>query len=356
MSVPLYVPVLSVRQYQRKAYEDLWPSAQAAVAPLWNLPPCPGVTPTEMKKAPWHKELSRVRGAHRRHPAWIDAPFADQAQVPALSEILAECMELSHLLRPVTGPERSTAQQTAALETARRSDCGVGMRVPVPGEWGTGTTAGTTGEVQQLLTRAGSDMPVDLLLDLGSVLPDRPEAGKEALQALDALLPLADWRTVAVIAGGFPQVRNDMLEYGELHEEPRTDWHMWHDIRASGRSYASGLTYGDYGVQPTTALARKPGRGGPRWGVLRYTTDQWFVLCKVRNVRPERTADIRAAARLIRNLPEFRGATASAGETWLRDCAEGPDSSSDGTGQVGPWQWAGNVQHMTYVVRRLLQT
>ncbi|WP_079024339.1 beta family protein [Streptomyces scabiei] len=115
-----------------------------------------------------------------------------------------------------------------------------------------------------------------------------------------------------------------MLQLGEPHEEPRADWDMWHEIRAGRREGLSRLGYGDYGVQPPAALATEPGGGGPPWGVLRYTTDRSFVLCKLLNAGPERTASIRAAARRVRDLSDFRGAAASAGETWLRDCADGP--------------------------------
>ncbi|WP_159024565.1 beta family protein [Streptomyces scabiei] len=142
-----------------------------------------------------------MRGAHRRHPGWIDAPFAEAAQIPALAVILAEYSALSRLLRPVTGPERSEAQQTAAVETARRCGCGVGVRVRMPGEW----DGATVDAVGGLLARLDREVPVDLLLDVGTVLPGRPDAGKEALRALDALVALADnWRTVAVLGGAFP--------------------------------------------------------------------------------------------------------------------------------------------------------
>lgn len=350
MSEPLYVPVLPVRQHARMAYERLRPDIQAAVAPLWNLPPSPGVTPAALERAHWQKELGRVRGAHRRHPGWIDAPFAEAAQIPALAEILAECSALNRLLRPVTGPERSEAQQTAASESARLCGCGLGVRVRMPGEWD-GSAAEAVGA---LLDRVDQDVPIDLLLDLGTVLPGRPDAGKEALRALDALVALVDdWRTVAVLGGAVPHITDDMLPLGEPHEEPRADWEMWHEILAGGRERLSRLGYGDYGVQPPPALATEPGGGGPPWGVLRYTTDRSFVLCKVLSRGPERTASIRGAARRIRDLPEFRGAAASAGETWLRDCADGPVTDSKGSGSHTEWLRAGNVQHMTYVVRSL---
>ncbi|MER5183245.1 beta family protein [Streptomyces sp. NPDC002896] len=348
MSGPLYVPVLPARPHAAEAYRRLRPDVRAALMPLWNLPPLPAVAPAGLHRAV-RKFVDPVSGAHRHHGGWIDAPFAEDAQISSLADALFVYSELGRL-RPVTGPERTEAQQTAALETARSCD-GVGVRVRVTTEWD-----GDTAEaVRSLLARADPAVPVDLLLDMSSVLGDRPDAGKEALRALDALVPLTPWRTVSVLAGGFPRVTGDMLEHG-LREEPRTDWHMWHEVRASGRAYLPLLGYGDYGVQPAGALTQAPtpdSKGGPPWGVLRYTTERSFVLCKVLARGADRIAVNRRAARQILDLPEFRGATAGAGECWLRACADGPATSGEDTGGPTEWLWAGNVQHMTYVVRCL---
>ncbi|MFI5792134.1 beta family protein [Streptomyces sp. NPDC051677] len=349
MSEPLYVPVLPTRPHAAEAYRRLRPDVRAALVPLWNLPPLPAMESTELDAAV-RRFVDPVSGVHRHHGGWIDAPFAEDAQVFSLADALFVYSELGRL-RPVTGPERTEAQQTAALETACRCDCGVGVRVRVTGEWD-----GDTAEaVRGLLARADPAVPVDLLLDMGGVLGDRPDAGKETLRALDALIPLAPWRTAAVLAGGFPRVTGDMLEQG-LREEPRTDWHLWHEVRASGRAYLPLLGYGDYGVQPVAALTQVPKRnskGGPPWGVLRYTTEASFVVCKVLARGDDRIAVNRRAARQILALPEFRGATAGAGESWLRGCATGPATLGGGTGGPTEWLWAGNVQHMTYVVRTL---
>ncbi len=109
-----------------------------------------------------------------------------------------------------------------------------------------------------------------------------------------------------------------------------------------------------YGIQPTRAFAREPsaGRGGPAWGVLRYTTEESFVLGKMLTRGDGRAAANRSVARRFLELPDFRGATASAGESWLRDCACGRDGAA-GTGNATVWLRVGNVQHMSYVVRSL---
>ncbi|MBV7700499.1 beta family protein [Streptomyces sp. TRM70350] len=92
---------------------------------------------------------------------------------------------------------------------------------------------------------------------------------------------------------------------------------------------------------------------GPPWGALRYTTDSSYFVVKTLTRGPDRVAVNRVAARRIIELPEFRGSGAGQGEEWLSDCANSPLSSSEGVGGPTEWLRAGNLQHMTYVVRSL---
>ncbi|MGW5582993.1 beta family protein [Streptomyces sp. NPDC003857] len=348
MSGPLYVPVLPTRPHAAAAFRLLWPDVRAAIGPLWNLPPLPGATPETLPTVVG-KYVDPV-SAVSRHGGWIDAPFGEDAQTAALAEALSVYCEFGRL-RPVTGPERTEAQQTGAVETARRCLRGLGVRVRVPREWDDGLGE----DVRDLLARTGSEVPVDLLLDMGAVLDDRPDAGKEALRALDALMPMTDWRSAALLGGAFPRVTADMLEEGWC-ERSRAEWRMWHEVRATGHAYAPLLGYGDYGVQPPSALAQAPApgrKGGPPWGVLRYTTDSSYLMFKTLTRGPDRTAVNRSAARRILELPEFRGARAGQGEEWLSDCAHGPLSTGEGVGGPTEWLREGNVQHMTHLVRSL---
>ncbi|MGW1915732.1 hypothetical protein ACWCQS_34690 [Streptomyces sp. NPDC002076] len=70
---------------------------------------------------------------------------------------------------------------------ARRHESGSGIRVRLPGEWSDPAAA----DVDALLDRLPAGHRADLFLDLGTVLTDRPDAAKEPLRALDALVPLA---------------------------------------------------------------------------------------------------------------------------------------------------------------------
>jgi hypothetical protein len=125
--------------------------------------------------------------------------------------------------------------------------------------------------------------------------------------------------------------------------------------RASDRACLPLLSYVDYGIQTAHVIAKAPEsrrRGGPAWGYLRYTTDRSFTIVKDLHSGSDKTAVNRAATREILGLADFRGATASAGESWLRDCAHGAIAPS-GTGSFSTWLTVGNVQQMTHVVRSL---
>jgi hypothetical protein len=343
----LYVPVLRARQHAAAAYRWLPSADQRCIAPLWNLPPRPGTTASALA-AEFRKDLGSVGAVHRYGTGWIDAPFADETQVAVLADLVDEyCVH--GRLQPVTGPDRSAFQQATSLETAARSGRSLGIRVRVAGEWDTGMAEA----VRSLVARADPGVRVDLLLDMGAVLVSRPDAGKEALRALDALYPLAPWREVCVLSGGFPRVTAGMLEQG-LREEPRRDWAMWHDLMQSRRPYVPVLRFGDYGTQSADAITKPPSaqKGGPDWGFLRYTTERTFVMSKILHKGRERSDKLsfnRAAARRIVDLTSFRGPKAGAAETWLRDLARG----SEKTGTFETWLTVGDAQHMAYVAHTL---
>ncbi|MEU2620845.1 hypothetical protein ABZ642_22360 [Streptomyces sp. NPDC007157] len=344
MSVPLYVPILPTRPHAAAAYRALAPDVRRQVAPLWTLPPRPGMLAKPLAER-IAKEAGDISTAQRLGPAWLDAPFADEVEAAVLADILTPDWWDDRNLRPVTGPGRPGAQQSLALAAARHRKDGLGVRVRLPGDWNDRTAS----DVTMLLDRLPSDHPADLFLDLATVLPDRADAAKEALRALDTLIPLTSWRTVTVTAGGFPEPPDDFRE-GVPYEAPRTDWETWHEIRHSERSYLPRLRYGDYGIHPATYVTQTPPArgGGPPWGVLRYTTARSYHLSKVPHGRQYDDAN-REAAKCLTSLSDFRGAAASGGEEWLCDRVRGIET----TGNHSTWNRQGNVQHMTFVTRGL---
>ncbi|MEU5179094.1 hypothetical protein AB0G49_03445 [Streptomyces longwoodensis] len=344
MSGASYIPVLPVRPHAVAAFKDLAPGTRDRTAPLWTLPVMTAEDADGLPQAV-RKEIGRVAAVQKYTPGWLDAPYADLGEDPCATLLP---FYWSHTaLRPVTAPDFPAAHQAAAADSAREGGNGLGIRVRLPHGWSEERAENTAA----LLSRVGPEVPVDLLLDLQTVLPDRPDAGKEALRALDALVPLTPWRTVAVLSGAFPDEVDRLLDR-DRGEADRTDWETWHEIRLSGRSYAKAVRYGDYGTLPARHLGRPAGGGErSRFGLLRYTTDRSFLLARFWAEKRGETGVTREAARWITEAPEFRGGPASSGELWYERCAHA--AGSQGTGNAGTWNQVGNVQHMTYVVRSL---
>ncbi|MCE7080382.1 beta family protein [Streptomyces sp. ST2-7A] len=349
MSETPYVPVLPVRKFAVQAHRMLHPPIRHAMFPLWTLHPCPGVSP---KDAEEHLRplLADVGKCQAGRPGWIDASALEDGQWSRLLPALVELVEFCSL-RPVVTVGRHPHDPKQGIPGVIGGDSGeLGIRVRVPGEW----RESSAEVVRTLVGRLDPATRVDLLLDLSVVSGDRPEAAKEALRALDALVPLASWRTVVVLAGGFPEPAPVSAGY-EWVEEARTERLVWREVLAAGRAYSPLLAPGDYAVRsPSVLEAPVRDQGEKRHtGTLRYTTEDSFVICRMWHRGRRRDEMNRETLRRLVGLPEFRGTAAGAGETWLWNAARGHDDFGGpvGTGAHADWIRIGTVQHLTRAVR-----
>ncbi|MFJ2784432.1 MULTISPECIES: hypothetical protein [unclassified Streptomyces] len=362
---PLYVPALPARPSALDAYDLLPTRARACVTPLWTVPPPGGgsrarsARPRHPRTAPWpHPEpdpdpdlhphpdpdphpgrlaehlratLDRIEAVQRGRPAWVDAFHAEGGTGPPAGGLLRYGRPGSPL-RPVTGVERPARQQTATAETALGNGDGLGVRVPLTAPPGEALRDGA----RRLLRRvAFAHCPVDLLLDLRSVVDEHHPAEKWALRALDLLVPLHPWRTVVLLAGSFPRAYPGA--YGApLAEAHRFDWDLWHMVVDGPRRPDVRVVYGDYGADHAGSADRPlKTDGGAPWGTVRYTMERTFVLARVPTRGPDHADAVRASAREIVCAEGFRGGQFSRGERWLLACASGARGGSGGRG-AGP--------------------
>ncbi|MFI1568842.1 hypothetical protein ACH4ZX_38500 [Streptomyces sp. NPDC020490] len=329
MSGPLYVPVLPVRAHAVAAIKGLAPGIRDRVAPVWTLPIIVGEDAGQLEVAV-DKELRRIASVHKYTAAWLDAPYAALDEAP-YGHLLP--FYWSHAaLRPVTDRALPPSHQAVAMECAGEGGGGLGIRIRLPG----GGNDELAERTRALLARVDPDVAVDLLLDLHTVLRIHPDAAKEALRALDMLVPLAVWRTIALMAGGFPDEVDRVLDR-DRGEAERADWDTWHELRASRRSYAQFVRYGDYGILAARNLARSADdTDRSPYGLLRYTTERTFLLATFWAEKREETGATREAARWITGFPDFRGSGASTGDRLYEQCARTTDAKGTCKGGT-PW-------------------
>lgn len=343
MPGPLYVPVLPVRAHAASAFGKLDAQTADRTAPLWTLPVIGGGVGQPAESV--QKALRSAVRVQQHRAAWLDAPYTSSDDDP-YAELLRYYWSDTPLL-PVADPARPRPQQSLAAECAAEAGGGLGVRIRVPGAFRDELAAHT----EALLAYVGAGVPVDLLLDLQAVLPARPDAAKEAMRALDELVPLAAWRTVALLSGGFPDETGRVLDR-ERGVAERADWNTWCELRTSRRPYARSVRYGDYGTLAARNLTRsvESSEWSP-YGLLRYTTERAFLLARFRAERRGTTGAARAAARWVTESSGYRGPRASEGDRWYAECAR--TTGAAGTGNATTWNFVGNIQHMTYVVRCL---
>ncbi|MFF5651625.1 beta family protein [Streptomyces sp. NPDC054802] len=218
------------------------------------------------------KELRRVASAQKYTAAWLDAPYAALNAAP-YGTYLLHSYGPPTALRPVTGPDLPAAHKTVTADSALQGGSSLGICVRLPDTW----TDELAERTAALLAQMDPEVRVGLLLDLQAVFPGRPDAGKEALRALDVLTQLTSWRVIAMLFGGFPDDVEGLLDR-DRGDTDRADWDTWHEIGASERSYAKLVRYGDYGILPARNIGRAVDDGDRSpYGLLRYTTERTFL-------------------------------------------------------------------------------
>jgi hypothetical protein len=363
MVEPIYVPVLPVKRSAWDAYAQLGLRARRRIAPLWTL--VPRIGPERTRGAPavpipdpdgeqsalstWlTPRTDQLIEATDGMTGWVDAANVE-GSVHGAASSLWRLMTRSGL-RMVTGPERHPTLQRYAADLAHRSRRGIGIRMLVDDQpedhWST--------ELLRLMDRLClSPSTTDLILDMGAVT-ESAEAGKRGIAALDLLGELVPWRTVVLTSGAFPRVP-DTPGAGLSYVAERHDLQLYQAVRAARQTLPRAVVYGDYSVDHAFS-ANIPQLPPPRptWGVMRYTTQDGFLIGRVPtrdSHRFDRVDRVRAMARRITSSGAFRGEAYGEGERWLSECAQG--EGSKGSGNAETWIKVGHIQHMSFVVRGL---
>jgi hypothetical protein len=191
--------------------------------------------------------------------------------------------------------------------------------------------------VQACLARYGASAPhVDLVIDRGRV-----DGGSVTYPEFAQRIPSVDaWRTLTVLAGSFPK---DLagLARNETHHLRRFELRQWRDLNSwSGRRPA----FGDYTIQHV--YFKEPVRVPNYSASVRYTIEEDFLVLRGEGVLNEGgpgRGQWSAWATLLTEMPEFFGASFSAGDRYVAERAT--DWSNPGTAQR--WLEAAFSHHVT---------
>jgi hypothetical protein len=191
--------------------------------------------------------------------------------------------------------------------------------------------------IQAHLRRYGvSPASADLVVDRGGV-----DGQSCRYEDFAHFIPwLSSWRTLTCLAGSFP-VDLSRLAPGRIHRLQRFEWQQWRSLHSwPGRR----PSFGDYAIQHV--VAKEPVAVPNYSASIRYTTEHEFVILRgegVLNDGGPGFGQYNGWATLLVGMPDYFGATFSAGDYYVAERAEHWKSS----GNAQTWLQAGLSHHVT---------
>lgn len=351
-----YVPLLKAKQGEYGALEDLPVNVKDEMTPLLEVAPVPWDwdTDTPAKTIDNHLQslaanLIRAWGADREF--FVDTLYLDDGDRLAdgrspVAAVMDDCRAAGLLAIAVTGPSRSAAHHADVAAAIAQDGRGVCIRVA---QDDLADLLQLDQALGALLTTLGVGRgDADLVIDFEHVAENQvPTVTLAATAVLATLAGIADWRTLTIALGAFPENLSGFAA-NSVSQASRADWSAWLALVARRQSLPRLPTFGDYAITGTQLTEIDP-RVMLMSANLRYTTDAEWTILKARNVRDHGYGQFNDLCRLLVARPEFKGAGFSAGDGYIKACADG----RDGPGNATSWRRCATNHHLTFVVDQI---
>jgi hypothetical protein len=197
------------------------------------------------------------------------------------------------------------------------------------------------------LRRFGLDpTTVDLVIDCQLV-----SEGEAMVGTLGRLERDYRWRTLTYVGGSFPMDLSE-LDANNQYELIRHEWTIFSSER---RRRTHRVRYGDYAIQHP--LQRDPLPPVLPSGSIRYTSDTYWVVMRGEKLDKKGGPGFQqyiGQAQLLRERPEFRGATFSSGDAYIDWVASQSADTGKRTHPGSPTKWiqAGVNHHITLAAQQ----
>lgn len=196
---------------------------------------------------------------------------------------------------------------------------------------------------------------IDLLFDL-RYLDDATSAAARVqmlVRALQSVQSLDAWRSVIFAGSSMPNSLEGVCARGAHGYLARREMEIWSALEHAAMKRMP--TFGDYTTVPpqyadmdTRTIAKHLGPN------VKYTLDKRWYVSRGQSFQKSGSAQYFSIAKNIASLPGFRGATASAGDRFITERANGGSGATCGN----PEQWvtASVNSHITWQTRWLTLT
>ena len=342
-----YVPILKVKQNEKKALELISSDFHRHITPLLE------IVERKPEKAPTvdahlttaFKDLTK--SVHPYPRCFLDAREIAPDGPAAAVEVFQRASAAGIAFTPVTGITR-TADLAAALSNRSR---GVALRL-TRDEFESGGLPGRLRGFMSSNELAPNE--TDLIVDLGPV-EDLIADGVAALS--DAFLASVpdhnSWRTFTISACAFPQSMGGVARHSHDRIE-RADWIAWRDRLHARRGSLPRLpTYSDGVIQNPVGVEGFDFRRMQMSASIRYTLSEEWLLIKgesTRTTRPGLQFPSLATKLAYGHLrSHFLGADHCEGCAGAKAAA----NQAIGFGSAGSWRKLGTIHHVSVVMKAL---
>lgn len=339
-----YVPVLKVKQNEKKALGILPLPLQRRITPLLEIVERKDKTVDAHLTTAFKQLAASVHG----YPAcFLDAREMAADGPEAAEKVFQRASSAGMSFIPITGMSR-TSDVAAALSHRTR---GLALRLTRE-ELESGNLGFRL--IQFLAQRGLEPEGIDLILDLGPVENlVVPGIAALSMQFLAEVPEIPRWRTLTVSACAFPQGLG-AVDRNSHDVQERAEWIAWRERLHGRRGTLARLpTFSDCGIQHPSGVEDYDPRIMPMSAAIRYTLDDAWLLVKgesTRNRRPGLQFPELATDLVYGHLSQhFDGAAHCSGCSGAKACADG----RGGFNSAGSWRYLGTVHHITKVMEGL---
>ena len=345
-----YVPILKSRAGEFTALERLTDKTKKKILPLIEVTDIPWDFKSNQKAKTLNAHVDKfadklTKSWGTSYPILIDLP-------PSLLD--GKVSNGDHLLKylcnegrakglklvPVTGLGRGATYNTEIKGACATDANGASIRLETSDLANPALKAALDTLLGEIGVKASE---VDLILDFKEILPSQENTVLLALQQASSTLPrIKEWRSITFAASSFPK---DLSGVGpnQIERIPRTEWKIWKAMNADKARFPTIFGFGDYAISHPVMNEVDP-RIIRMSANIRYTLDDTWLVMKGKSVRSTGYGQYSdpLSTQLVK-MKEYKGASYSAGDQYIEDCAKKKVNS----GNMTTWRFVGVNHHVT---------
>lgn len=361
----IYVPILKAKSGELTALGCLKDDTKSKVIPLLEIPNAKWDfvegKPLETTKELLNRIIPYIEKNWKDYPFFIDV-YGDPLLNPEekdinVADVLSESLDGKELKYvPVVSFDYPQNYNKRIVDKLSAGGRGCALRVT----FGPESMYAQEDYDNFLQETKLSTSDVDLILDMGSVYKDGPDAVYLAARLIIAETPyIKEWRNVILSASSFPKSVGKIVEENGEKLLERSEWVGWK--RLSSLPKLSRLPiYSDYSISHPEVFDDLDPRTMKLSGAIRYTTEKAWLIEKGERLTGKKANGQKAkgfvqfhelSSRLVES-GHYHGEGFSWGDDFILKCSN-PEDKDSSTGSLTTWRKVGNSQHMELVIEQL---